>query len=140
LKVLYTTGKNKSKEENSKHLFFRDGGKYIILLFIVAAISVHPKPMVGGVFGEDGRKSALLQMTSPIIGHNGKKGASNISSERQDKNQFIFFLAFYLRAGWKRQSAGLKSSCRSVGSYVYSASLKNNFLRKKLGCEKERHI
>jgi len=65
--------------EKRKHLFFRDGGKYIILLFSVAAISVHPKPMVegGGVFGEDGRKSALLQMASPIIWHNGKKDISN---------------------------------------------------------------
>jgi len=63
----------------SKHLFFRDRRKYIIMLFSVAAISVHPKPMVeggGGGFGEDGWKSALLQMTSPIIGHNGKKDAS----------------------------------------------------------------
>jgi len=30
----------------------------------------------GGVFGEDGWKSALFQMTSLIIGHNGKKDAS----------------------------------------------------------------
>jgi len=30
------------------HLFFRDWGKYIILLFNIAAISVHPKPMVEG--------------------------------------------------------------------------------------------
>jgi len=62
---------------DSKH-FFRDWGKHIILLFNVAAIFVHPKPMVegGGVFGEDGRKSALLQMTSLIMGHNRKKDAS----------------------------------------------------------------
>jgi len=42
------------------------------------AISVHPKSMVegGGVFGEDGQKSALLQMISPIIGYNRKKDAS----------------------------------------------------------------
>jgi hypothetical protein len=55
-------------------IFFRDWGKYIILLSKAAAISVHPKPMAEGgrVFGEDGWKSALLQMTSLIIGHNGK--------------------------------------------------------------------
>ena len=64
-----------------KNLFFRDWGKYIMLLFNVAAISVHAKPMVegGGVFGEDGRKSALLLMSSLIIGHNGKKDASLLS-------------------------------------------------------------
>jgi len=32
----------------SKHLFFRDWGKHIILLFNAAAISVHPKPIVEG--------------------------------------------------------------------------------------------
>ncbi len=30
----------------------------------------------GGVFGENGWKSALLQTASPIIGHNRKKDAS----------------------------------------------------------------
>ena len=45
----------------------------------------------GGVFGEDGRKSVLLQMTSLIIGHNGKKDAYG-NEKKFDKTNLILFI------------------------------------------------
>jgi len=38
----------KAERKQSKHLFFRDWRKHIILLFTTAAISIHLKPMVEG--------------------------------------------------------------------------------------------
>ncbi len=51
-------------------ILFREWGKYIILLFNVEAIPIHPNPIVERerAFGKDRRKSALLQLTSFIIG------------------------------------------------------------------------
>ncbi len=47
----------------------------MMLLFNVAPISVHPKATLdgGGVFNEEERKSAMLQITYLIIGHDGKR-------------------------------------------------------------------
>ena len=55
----------------------------------MVSIAVHPKPIVlgGGVFGEDGWQSTLLQMTSPIIGHHGNMDAYRIN---HDVKKFVY--------------------------------------------------